>query len=245
MTKEMTRRGALTGLAASYVVASASRAALAAPENVGEYAGALKSLPGGCIVLSSDGEHVLVYFCDGTPAHRPTVSHWMRGEIVKGSVRIAGGGFTLVAELQKHGRRATGTLTLANGTTSPFTAHNHWPHGTPWSVYRSEAQIGGVPYVGGWIAAPDGHADIRPSSSFYPVSWSPPSPVDALARPVADFDIEDEVALEDYPRTGGGIINQQTGTVLPYVAPNLATMTAEVPGLGEFNLHRCITTKCS
>ena len=244
MTKDMTRRGAVTGLAASYLVASASRAAFAAPENAGEYAGALTTLPGGCIVLSSDGEHVLVYFCDGTQTHRPTLSHWMRGEIMKDSVHIAGGGLTLVAQLQKHGRRATGTLTLANGTALPFTAHNRWPLGTQWSVYRSEARIGGVPYLGGWIAAPDGHAEIRPSPRLYPVSWLPPSPVHALARPVAD-DLEDDVALEDYPRTGGGIINQQTGAVLPYVAPNLVTMTADVPGLGEFKLHRCIATKCS
>ena len=79
---------------------------------LGEYTGKLKTLPAGCMALSSDGEHVVVYFCDGADTHPPTVSHWMRGEIVSGSVRIAADGFTLVALWQLQGRRATGTLTL-------------------------------------------------------------------------------------------------------------------------------------
>jgi DNA-binding transcriptional ArsR family regulator len=245
MSKDITRRQALEALAAAYLVSSASQAALAAPANAGEYAGALKTLPGGCIVLSSDGQHVLVYFCDGTDMHPATVSHWMRGEFVSDAVRIASGGFTLVAQLQLQGQRVTGTLTLPNGTALPFVAHNHWPDGSQWGAYRSEAQFNGVTYIGGWIAKPSQHAEAPLSGGVQPVSLAAPAVADpAIAGPVERAAIEDDVD-DDWPHTGGGVINQQTGAVLPYAAPNLATMTAEVPGLGVFRLHRCTQAKCT
>jgi hypothetical protein len=223
----MTRRQALEGLAASYLVSSTFDPVLAAPVNAGEYAGQLKTLPGGCIALSTDGNQVVVYICDGTYMHPPTLSHWMRGEMQSGSARIAADGFTLLAEWQLQGQRVTGMLTLPNGTALPFVAYNHWPDGSRWSVYRSEEQFGGVTYVGGWIANPPG---VRLIDLSLPRDLQ----LQALSQPVPD---------DDSPRSGGGIINQQTGAVLPYVEPNLTTMTVEVSGLGTFRLHRCIQTK--
>jgi len=242
MTDTITRRSALQGLAASSLVCSTFHPARAAPANAGEYTGKLKPLPDGCIALSSDGEHVVVYLCDGSDTHPPTVSHWMRGEIVSGSAQIAAGGFTLTAQWQLEGRRAAGTLTLPNGTALPFVAHNHWPDGSHWGVYRSEEQFNGVTYVGGWIAKPSRHADASPSSDLDPVSWSP---VPAMPGPFIRTTFEDDVD-DDWPgENRGGVINKQTGAVLPYVAPNLATMTADVPGLGTFRLHRCVQAKCA
>jgi len=232
LTQKIKRRGVFQTVAlgaVSYLLPAVGKAATA---EAGEVAGALKTLPGGCIVLSSYGEHLLVYFCDGSDTHPATVSRWMRRTITAGSLRIAAGDVMLVAQLQGH--RATGTLTLANGTALLFVAYNHWPNGVEWSVYRGEAQLNGVNYVGGWIIGSDRRADISPPRwRIVPVALSAPSPADrAPPAPVtAVLDIDD--VDDDCPHAGGDIINQQTGAVLPYVASNYATMTAEVPGWGR------------
>ena len=247
MTQALTRRRVLVGLVATpYLLSQASRVALAAATEAGEYSGALKTLPGGCIVLSCDGAHVLAYFCDGTDSHPPTVSRWIRGEIAVGGIKAAAGGVTLVAQLQGH--RASGTLTLADGTALPFTAHSRWPDGAEWGVYRSEADFNGVHYVGGWIAYAVKQAGAPQSGRLiWPAAWSAPTPVgnQMPIRRIAVLDPFVDDVDDDFPHTGGGILNQRTGAVLPYVAPNLATMTAEVPGLGTFHLHRCTQTKCT
>jgi len=247
MAQVLTRRQVLVRLVATpYLLSQTSRVALAATAEEREYSGALKTLPGGCIVLSSDGARVLAYFCDGTDSHPATVSRWMRGDIVGGAVKVIAGGVTLVAQLQ--GRRASGTLTLADGTSLPFTAHSRWPDGAEWGVYRGEEDFNGVHYVGGWIAYPEKRAGaLRSGRLVQPVAWLAPSPVgDPIPTTrVAVLDPFEDDVDDDFPHTGGGIINQRTGAVLPYVAPNLATMTAEVPGLGTFHLHRCLQTKCA
>lgn len=206
MTQKSTRRGVFQTVALgadSYLLPVVDKAATA---EAGEFAGALKTLPGDCIVLSSDSEHLLGYFCDDRDIHPATVSRWMRDTITAGSVRIAAGDVILVAQLQGH--RATGTLTLANGTALPFVAHNQWPNGVEWSVYRGEAQLNGVNYVGGWIIGSGRRADMSPPRGrIAPVAWSAPSLADrAPPTPVtAVLDIDD--VDDDWPHTSGGIIN--------------------------------------
>jgi hypothetical protein len=110
-------------------------------------------------------------------------------------------------------------------------------------LLRSETQFSGVRDVGGWIVRPDGQADLSPPEPrVHSVSWFALPPAGSTA-PIGRAEFEDDVD-DDFPHTGGGIVNQTTGAVLPYAPPNLTTMTAEVPGLGSFHLHRCAQAKC-
>jgi hypothetical protein len=234
-SNRLTRRTLLWLASAPVASAFLPRVGEAAGEWTGQYSGAVKDLTGGCIFLSSDGQNVLAYYCDGTDAHPPTVSNWIRGQIEGNSVRITKGGVTLFAQF--HSRSANGAVTLADGTFLPFRAHSRWPDGSTWALYRGEAEFGGARYVGGWISHPV-RVGEQSLPAVFAASWSG---LPSYPAQVADFDDVDD----DWPHTGGGIVNQQTGAVLPYVAPNLTTMTAEVPGLGTFHLHGCLQANCT
>jgi hypothetical protein len=221
---------------------SVVRAALDATGGSGQYTGKIKSIPEACLALSAAGRQVLAYFCDGTDTHPASLSRWLHGENANGSVRLEANRTLLVAQLQ--GPRATGSVTLPDGSQHPFTAHVRYPDdgNSGWQLLRSEALFSGARYVGGWIVRPDRQAEsLPPGPRVHPVSWFPPPAGSAAPIDRAEFfdDVDD-----DFPHTGGGIVNLTTGAVLPYAAPNLSTMTAEVPGLGTFHLHRCAQAKC-
>ncbi|HKM63470.1 MAG TPA: hypothetical protein VJY39_13375 [Acidisphaera sp.] len=246
MTHDITRRGALQAIAwasTPYLVSVTARSAFAAPAGAGDYVGLIGGVPGGRIALSTDGQHVLAYVCDGTDTDPANLARWMRGEAAGTAIDVGANGVTVIAQVQ--GDRASGTVILPDGSKHLFLAGSRTYRSPEAGLYRSEATFNGVPYVGGWVVNPNRKTAALPQpADVHPVAWQMPLPVEQAPSPaVTRVALEDE--LEDYPRTGGAIFNQQTGAVLPYAAPNFATMTAEVPGLGTFRLHRCIRTKCA
>jgi hypothetical protein len=247
MTTEVTRRIAIQGLSwtsASHLLTASSWATAAPVSLVADYTGVV-DMPGGRIALSSDGSHALVYLCNGTPTDPPSLAQWIQGEITPGgAIHAVAKGVTLDAQLQ--GDKATGTVTLPDGGSHRFFAGSFTYGNRAAGLYRAEAHFGGVGYVGGWVVNPPRHktaSDEQPS--FHPVAWPAPLSTDlGRHQPLVTRGYEEGGFLEDYPRTGGAIFNQQTGAVLPYVEPNFAKLTAEVPGLGVLHLHRCLKTKC-
>jgi hypothetical protein len=254
MAQDEMRRRVLQGLAwvsTPYLFSVTGRVAFAAPAaGSGDYVGVIgDGLPGGRIAISFNGQSALIYFCDGTDDHKPTIARWIRGDSAAGSLQVTANGVTLVAQLT--GDKATGTLTLPDGRSHRFLASSRSYGQSEVGLYRSEANFNGLDYVGGWVVNPNRSAKTmleRPT--IHPVSWQsssaadPAGPMRAGLTQLADEDPLERV-LEDYPRTGGGIIIKPTGAVLPYAPPNLKTMTADVPGLGTFHLHRCVETKCT
>ncbi len=98
--------------------------------------------------LKDSGKHgVVAYACDGE-----TISQWFRGEVTGITVDLtAANGAHLAATITAGS--ATGTLTLADGTTVDFEA----PAATqPAGLYRAEATLDGEPFLGGWIVLPSG-----------------------------------------------------------------------------------------
>jgi hypothetical protein len=256
MAQDPMRRRVLQGLAwasasAPYLISVTGRAASAAPAvEAGDFIGVIgDGLPGGRIAISFNGQSALVYFCDGTDDHKPTVARWIRGDSAAGSLRVTANGVTIVAQLA--GDKAWGTLTLPDGHSHRFLASSRSYGQSEFGLYRSEANFNGTDYVGGWIVNPNRRATTmleRPT--VHPVSWQSSSTTDRAGpmrvglTQVGDLD-DLERELEDYPRTGGGIIIKPTGAILPYAPPNLTTMTADVPGLGTFHLRHCVKTECT
>ncbi|HME21180.1 MAG TPA: hypothetical protein VKI44_07475 [Acetobacteraceae bacterium] len=247
MAEGITRRWALQAVAwasTPYLISITARSAFAAPAAAGDYVGVIGGVPGGRIALSTDGQHVLAYVCNGTDTDTANLARWMHGETAGGVFDVGTTGITVIAQLQ--GDKASGTVILPDGSKHLFLAGSRTYRSADAGLYRAEATFNGVPYVGGWIVNPNRHGAASLQPDVQPVSWSAPLQAGSAATtPGAFEDLELEAEFEAQARTSGAILNQQTGAVLPYAAPNFATMTAEVPGLGTFRLHRCVQTKCT
>jgi hypothetical protein len=245
MSHDITRRQAfqaLTWASVPYLLTVNGRAVGAPAATPGDYVGVI-DIRGGRIALSSDGQQALVYICNGTDKDPATIGKWLHGDSAGDSIHASAAGVTVAAKLQ--GDRASGSVTMADGRAYRFLAGTYAYGQANAGLYRSAATFNGVPYVGGWIVNPDrGHAALPERASVQPVAWQAPLAPGVVETPsVVPVGLEEE--LDDYPRTSGAIINQQTGAILPYAAPNFATMTADVPGLGTFRLTRCMRTKCT
>ena len=255
MAADVGRRRLLKALAwasTPYLGLGTARVALGAgTSGAGDFVGVVGRLPGGRIAISYDGANVLAYVCNGTGSDAPTVARWLKGSGAGGTVNITGKGVTLVAEIK--GDKASGTVTLPDGSSHAFLAGSRIFNQKVTGLYRSEETVNGVAYVGGWIINPNRHLARAPESpTIRPVAWTPvattspgkPTP-SAADRQIARSDLEDlEEEFEGRLRTGGAIINQQTGALLPYTEPNWGTLTAEVPGVGTFHLRQCLQAKC-
>lgn len=167
------------------------------------------------LALSTDGQQMLAYACDGDDINPPTFAPWFLGSVSDNSVELdstTSGGDRLVAQLTTT-QDATGTLTLKDGSSHTLIADllSSADDAAGSGLYRSEATLDGVPYLAGWIV-------------------DKPEPGDA-------------------PKSGGAIVNQQTGELI--AAPQLtdediSSMQVTVPNLGGmFLLTKCHLGTCS
>lgn len=166
------------------------------------------------------------YLCNGTGRH-VSVAQWFTGSVTSNSIGVTNAlGAHLAATVSA--RAITGTVTLTDGRSAPFTARLLPDPGSDYGLVRSEQTFHGVRYLGGWIFAPPEFTSARvgtgPEASL--TSATAPMPVCCA------------------PREGGaGIIDEQTGALI--ISPpveNMASVT--VPGLGTFRLTPCREAQC-
>jgi hypothetical protein len=205
---------------------SAAPAAAAAALVRGEFVGDAGDLAG--IALSTNGRQVIGYLCDGTSRH-VSLAQWFTGPVVGAGIDITNArGAHLVATVTA--QAITGTVTLNDGRSAPFTARLLPDPGRTYGLFRSEHTFRGVRYLGGWIFNPPSFASTRVGAGA-----SAGVTLTAALR-------VDPVGFQ--PLRGGiGIINEQTGALIVSPVPgNLVSVT--VPGVGTFRLTHCLRARC-
>jgi hypothetical protein len=119
------------------------------------------------IGLATNGNDILAYACDGTETD-VTIAEWFKGTLSAKSFRL-----TSKSNAQLNGQigeAATGTLTLADGSTFAFSA----PLATgDAGLYRREVTENGTNAVTGWIVLKDGEIH---GATFYGGAGGPPLP---------------------------------------------------------------------
>ena len=119
--------------------------------------------------LSTDGQQVTAYACDGDDEHPITFAQWFTGNVTNKTIDLTNAnGAHLVATLTS--QAATGTVTLPGGKSFPFTANAIT--NSKAGLYRSEPTLGGVTYLAGWVvpesavaATPTGGGIIKPRTN--------------------------------------------------------------------------------
>jgi hypothetical protein len=209
---------------------AAAPTAAAAALVKGEFVGDASGLAG--IALSTDGRQVIAYLCNGGYQH-VSLAEWFKGPVTSTGIDITNAhGAHLVAAVSA--QAITGTVTLKNGISAPFTARLLPDPDRIYGLFRSEETFHGVHYLGGWIFNPPHFASARTGTGTQ-VS-------------VASVMVPDPVCC---PPNGGvvgrvegvGIINEQTGALI--VSPlveNIGSVT--VPDLGTFQLTPCREAQC-
>jgi hypothetical protein len=196
----------------------------------GEFVGDADGLAG--IALSTNGRQVIAYLCNGGYQH-VTLAEWFHGPVTGTGIDITNAhGARLAAAVSA--QAITGTVTLHDGRSAPFTARLLPDPGRSYGLFRSEETFDGVRYLGGWIFNPPHFASARTGTGTQ-VS-------------VASVMVPDPVCC---PPNGGvvgrvegvGIINEQTGALIASpVVEDIASVT--VPGLGTFRLTPCRQAQC-
>ena len=203
---------------------TAAPAATAAALVKGEFVGDAGSLAG--IALSTSGRQVIAYLCDGD-AHQLSLAEWFNGPVTGSGIDITNAhGAHLVATVSA--QAITGTVTLKDGRSAPFTARLLPDPGSDYGLFRSEETFHGVHYLGGWIFNPPHFADVRTGTETQV----------SLIRVLVPMPVC--CAPED---RGAGIINEQTGALIK--SPPVQTIASvTVPGLGTFQLTPCREAQC-
>lgn len=176
----------------------------------------------GAFALSTDGQQVIAYLCDGTVAHL-SVAEWFKGTVTKNRIDITNAhGSHLVAALTP--QAVTGTIILKDGHSSPLTAHSIPNPGSDYGLVRSEETFNGVRYLGGWILPP-------PATAGAPLGGE-----DFLAGALVPF------ITCCNPEDRGGITNEQTGALI--LTPDFDGDSVTVANLGTFRLTQCRLGAC-
>lgn len=176
----------------------------------------------GGFALSTDGQQVIAYLCDGTPVHL-SLAEWFKGTVTNNTIDIINGhGSHLVAALTP--QAVTGTITLKDGRSSPLAAHSIPNPGSDSGLVRSEETFNGVRYLGGWILPP-------PATAGAPLGGE-----DFLAGALVPF------ITCCNPEDRGGIINEQTGALT--LTPDFDGDSVTVANLGTFRLTLCRLGAC-
>ena len=171
---------------------------------------------------------MIAYLCDGTGRH-VSLAQWFKGPVTGTGIDITNAqGTHLVATVTTPA--ITGTVTLKDGRSSPFTARLLPDPGSNYGLFRSEQAFSGVRYLGGWILNPARFASARSGAG----TSAEVSLTAALLPGPVGFD----------PDHGGiGIINERTGALI--VSPTLDNLVSvTVPGLGTFRLTHCLQARC-
>lgn len=206
---------------------AAAPTATAAALVKGEFVGDADHLAG--IALSTSGRQVIAYLCDGD-ARQLTLAEWFKGPVTGTGIDITNAhGAHLAATVSA--RAITGTVTLKDGRSAPFTARLlPAPGRDNYGLFRSEETFHGVRYLGGWIFNPLHFADFRAgtgaqASGVYLDRVMVPMPVCCVPQD-----------------RGNGIVNEQTGALIKSPPVNGDSVT--VPGLGTFRLTPCREAQC-
>ena len=182
----------------------------------------VESLSLGGFALSTDGQQVIAYLCDGTPAHL-SLAEWFKGTVTKNTLDITNAhGSHLVATLTP--QEVTGTITLKDGRSSALAAHSIPNPGSDSGLVRSEQTFNGVRYLGGWILPPAGFASAPLGGEDFLAG--------ALVPSITCCNPEDR----------GGIINEQTGALI--LTPDFNGDSVTVAKLGTFRLTLCRLGAC-
>lgn len=235
---------ALTGLAACGGSAStpAATPTITAPPVVGEFVGVTNSAD--AIGLSTNGQQLIAYACDGTTTHAITFSVWFKGAVSHNAVSLfAKNGEHLVATLTP--QSATGTVTLTGGKSFSFTATAAAKNSAA-GLYRDEETFAGVRYLAGWIISNPPTATPTPASS---ASASIALLSLFLNRTIPEVGTEGcDGPAYCIPRTNGGILNEQTGALLSppatLINQDIAAQRMPVPNLGTFTMKQCQQGQC-
>ena len=210
---------------------TAAPTAAAAALVKGEFVGDAGQLAG--IALSTNGQQVIAYLCNGSYQH-VSLAEWFKGPVTSSGIDITNAhGAHLVATVSA--QAITGTVTLKDDTSAPFTARLLPAPGRIYGLFRSEETFNGVHYLGGWIFNPPHFASAWTGTGTSGVSLTSvmvPGPVCCPPNGGVVGRVE-----------GVGIINEQTGALI--VSPlveNIVSVT--VPDLGTFRLTPCREAQC-
>ena len=174
--------------------------------------------------LSTDGQRVMAYLCDGTSVHL-SLAEWFKGAVTNNTIDITNAhGSHLVATLTP--QAVTGTITLRDGRSSPFNAQIIPNPGNEFGLYRSEQPINGVQYLGGWIHNPLSQANAPVEGEAFAASAL--NPLITCCNPM----------------DRGGIINEQTGALIISPEPDFPNPQVTVQNLGTFRLTLCRQGAC-
>jgi hypothetical protein len=210
-------------LAACGGTASSATHTAPAPALVkGEFVGDAGQLAG--IGLSTNGRQVIAYLCNGTGQH-VSVAQWFKGPVTSHGIDITNPhGAHLAATL--NARAITGTVTLKNGSSAPFTARLIPDPGRGYGLFRSAETFRGAHYLGGWIIPLPQLDSDQPgtgaAASLTSVMVSMPTCCGHEIR--------------------GGILDEQTGALI--VSPRFDGPSVTVPGLGTFRITPCREAQC-
>ena len=132
------------------------------------------------ISVATNGTDILAYVCDGTETD-VTIGEWFKGTLSGKSFEL-----TSKSTAQLGGQigddAATGTLTLADGSTFAFSA----PLATgDAGLYRKEETENGSDVITGWIVLEDG--EIRGATFFQGLIGPPPPPGGGVGGSGVDF----------------------------------------------------------
>jgi|GEM_PF-934907 len=179
--------------------------------------------------LSTDGQQVTAYACDGDDEHPITFAQWFTGSVTNNAVDLTNAnGAHLVATFTS--QAATGTVTLPGGKSFSFTANAITTSEA--GLYRSEQTIGGVTYLAGWVV---------------PESAVAPTPTAFLLGSLAPAGLLSRCSCS-ICCCGGGIIKPRTNQLLPaprLTSQEIASGQVTVPNVGTFALTHCTDGKCS
>jgi len=210
---------------------TAAPTAAAAALVKGEFVGDAGQLAG--IALSTNGQQVIAYLCNGSYQH-VSLAEWFKGPVTSSGIDITNAhGAHLVATVSA--QAITGTVTLKDDTSAPFTARLLPAPGRIYGLFRSEETFNGVHYLGGWIFNPPHFASAWTGTGTSGVSLTSVMVPDPVCCP-PDGGVVGRVE-------GVGIINEQTGALI--VSPlveNIVSVT--VPDLGTFRLTPCREAQC-
>ena len=203
---------------------TAAPTATAAALVKGEFVGDAGQLAG--IALSTNGRQVIAYLCNGD-ARQLSLAEWFKGPVTSNGIDITNAhGAHLAATVSA--QAITGTVTLKDGRSAPFTARLLPDPGSGYGLFRSEETFHGVRYLGGWIFNPLHFASARTGTGTEATLVRVMVPMPVCCPP------EDR---------GAGIINEQTGALI--ISPpveDIASVT--VPNLGTFQLTPCREAQC-
>jgi hypothetical protein len=188
----------------------------------GEFAGAAGSLAG--IGLSTNGRQVIAYLCDGKPQHI-SLAQWFQGPVTSTGIDITNAhGAHLVATVSA--QAITGTVTLQDGRSAPFTARLISAPGSDYGLFRSAETFNGVRYLGGWIIPPPRLAGARAGTGTEASLASVMVPMPVCCN----------------PDTHGGILDERTGALI--TSPPFDGGSVTVPDVGTFRLTPCREAQC-